>query len=80
MEINLGDLASTVFFVMQFIFIHVGTKRRAVWAGHLRKLSFLCKIAQTEEYIASVDYCYQQYWLDIHMKSCGFSLLQNVEH
>ncbi len=40
---NLGDLASIVFFVMQCILVHVGTAEMAVWAGQLRKLSFICR-------------------------------------
>ncbi len=31
-------------------------------------------IAQTEEFIAQIDYSYHQYWLDIYMKSWGFFL------
>ncbi len=30
-------------------------------------------IAQTEEFIASVDYSYHQHWLDIHTESGGIS-------
>ncbi len=32
-----------LFFVMQCILVNVGTARWAVWAGQLRKLSFLCQ-------------------------------------
>ncbi len=31
------------YFVTQCILVHVGTAKTAVWAGQLRKLSFLCQ-------------------------------------
>ncbi len=36
--------------------------------------AFSVSIAQTEEFIASIDYNYLQHWLDIHMKIGGVSL------
>ncbi len=36
--------------------------------------AFSVSIVQTEEFIASADYNNHQHWLDICMKSGGFSL------
>ncbi len=39
--------------------------------------AFSVSIAQTEEFIASVDYNYHQHWSNILIKSGGFSLYMN---
>ncbi len=66
MDNNLGDPANTVFVLFFCDAMHPGTCRHC--KNSVSK-------AQTEEFIASVDYNYHQHWLDIHIKSGGFALL-----
>ncbi len=56
-----GELACAV-----CIMVHAGTAGKVVCAGQRKKNSaFSVNIAQTEEFIASVDYSYHQHWLEI---------------
>ncbi len=62
------------FFVVQCVWVHVGKEERMCEQEHSESSVFSVNIAQTEEFIASIDYNYYQHWLDIQMKSGEFSL------